>query len=198
MPLAQRPYGPSPTNVSGQSVYSQNIQAALAEGVLPALQSIISATEAKILNPLNSALALSIPLPPKAGLEQIPFDVYISGYIKTTASGTVALGLYADNSATVTSGNLLHKTASATTQNTATAPFWFHAKLIYDSVSGKLTGQAGGSINNVIDPEIALTNVLTGISDSGDPVLNLSLSITSSGALTTAVTSINVQAFSAG
>lgn len=198
MALSDRPYGPDPGNPSGLSTESQNVQAAVNEGVLPALQLITSATEAKILNPLNSTLALSVPIPPNTQLEQAPFDVFISGYIKTTASGSIAIGLYADDLTTVTSGDLLHKTASAVTQNSATAPFWVHARLIYDSVSGELTGVCGGSINNVIDPEIALTNVQTGISNSGDPVLNLSLSITSSGALVSTPTTINVQKFTAG
>ena len=198
MSLALRPYGPSPQNVSGQSVYSQNVQAALAQGVLPALQAIAATAETKILNPLNTALALSVPIPPKVGLEQVVFEINISGYITTTASGTIALGVYGDNLTTVTSGNLLHKTASAVTQNTASAPFYIYGNVIYDTVSGKLTGKMGACINNVLDPEIALTNVLTGITDAGDPVLNLSLTITSSGAGATTKTTINVQNFSAG
>jgi len=184
------------------STIAQDVQGE-GPGPLPALQLVTSATEAKILNPANLTLALTCSVPPNTGIEQTPFDVYASGYIKTTASGTIALGLYADGSATVTSGNLLHKTASATTQNSATAPWSLHAKLQYDSVSGKLTGVCGMNINNVIDPEIAISNVLTGISNLGDPVVGdqvvtFSLSITSSGALTATPTTTNVQKFSCG
>jgi hypothetical protein len=159
---------------------------------------IASSAETKILNPSNLLIALTVSLPPDTANEQSVLEVMISGYIKTTASGTIALGLYGDGLATVTAGNLLHKTASAVTQNSATAPFYFRAQLIYDSVSGKLTGKAGGSINNVLDPEIALTNVLTGLTNVGNPVLTLSFSITSSGADSTHNTTINIQKFSVG
>jgi hypothetical protein len=197
MALSDRPYGPSGANPSGLSVITQNVQGE-GPGPLPALQLISSATEAKILDPANTTLALSVAIPPNTANEQTVIDLYVSGYITTTASGTIALGLYADAGATVTSGNLLHKTASAVTQNSSSAPFSIHAKLQYDSVSGKLTGVAGGNINNVIDPEIALTNVITGIKNTNDPVVSFSLSITSSGALTSALTTINVQKFSVG
>lgn len=197
MALSDRPYGPNSGNPSGLSTETQNVQG---EGPapLPALQLVVSATEVKILNPAQPALALSIAIPPNTTLEQTVFDLYVSGYIKTTASGTLALAVYADALATVTSGNLLHKTASAVTQNSATAPFSVHLRLQYDSVSGKLTGTGESNINNVIDPAIAITNVPTGISNTNDPVLSFSLTLTSSGALTTAITTINVQKFSVG
>lgn len=197
MALSDRPNGPVSGAASSTTATALNVQAAQA-GPLPATQAIVSATEVKILSPENSAVVLSVALPPNTGDEQTVLELFVSGYIKTTASGTIALGLYADALTTVTSGNLLHKTASATTQNSTTAPFFFHARFTYDSVSGKMQGQAGGMINNVIDPEIAFTNVPTGISNTANPVANFSLSATSSGALTTAVTTINVQKFSVG
>lgn len=198
MSLWDRPNGPVSGAANSATATTLNAQAAQS-GPLPALQAITSATEAKILSPENTAVALTVTLPPNTpSTEQTVIDVMISGYIKTTASGTIALALYEDGLATVTAGNLLHKTASAVTQNTATAPFFFHAVLIYDSVSGKLTGKAGGMINNVIDPEIALTNVLTGISNVANPVLTFSFTITSSGALVATPTTINIQKFSVG
>jgi hypothetical protein len=197
MALSDRPNGPVSGAASSTTATALNQQAAQS-GPLPASQAIVSASEIKILSPENALVVLSVALPPDTANEQTVLELYASGYIKTTASGTIALGLYADALVAITAGNLLHKTASAVTQNTATAPFFFHAQLIYDSVSGKLQGKAGGMINNVIDPEIAFTNVPTGISNTANPVATFSLSITSSGALTTAVTTINVQKFSVG
>ena len=83
--------------------------------------------------------------------EQSDLVLEVCGYIKTTASGSIALGLYADAGISVTSGNLLHKTASAVTQNSASAPFSIRAVFRYDSVSGKLTGECKQSINNTVD-----------------------------------------------
>lgn len=198
MSLWDRPNGPTTGAANSAAQAALNVQG-LGASILPVLATFVATAEAKILNPQNAAAALSVPLPPDSTLEQTVFDVMVSGYIKTGASGTIALALYADAGATVTAGNLLHKTASAVTQNSATAPFFFHAQLIYDSVSGKLQGKAGGMINNVIDPEIAISNVPTGISNTANPVLNFSLSITSSGAgAGAAATVINIQKFNAG
>jgi hypothetical protein len=165
---------------------------------LPATQAVTVATEVIILNPANPASALNTPLGPFTALEQTLFDVIASGFITTRAAGTIALGLYVGSSATVVAGNLLHKTAAAVTQNTTTAPWWIHAMLIYDSVSGKLQGKCGGTINNVIDPEIAISNVPTGISNLGNPVTTFSLSITSTGGAPGTPTTLNVQKFTAG
>jgi hypothetical protein len=174
-----------------------NTQVAL-PAPLPAAQAITVATESIILAPANPTGALTAVLGPFTALEQTVFDVIASGFITTKAAGTIALGLYAGASATVVAGSLLHKTAAAVTQNTTTAPWWIHAMLIYDSVSSKLQGKCGGTINNVIDPEIAISNVPTGISNLANPVATFSLSITSSGAAPGTPTTINVQKFNAG
>jgi hypothetical protein len=165
---------------------------------LPAAQAVTVATEVIILSPSNPAGALTAALGPFTALEQTLFDVIASGYITTKAAGTIALGLYVGAGATVVAGNLLHKTAAAVTQNTTTAPWWIHAALIYDSVSGKLQGKCGGTINNVLDPEIAITNVPTGVSNLANPVATFSLSITSTGGAPGTPTTINVQKFNAG
>lgn len=196
MALSDRPYGALPGNPSGLNVIAQDVQGE-GPGILPATLVVTSATEAKVLSPQNATIALSCAIPPNTGLEQTEFDVYASGVLETTTSGTLALGLYADDLTTVTAGNLLHKTASATTQN-GKAPWGLHAKLQYDSVSGKCTGVCGMNINNVIDPEIAITNVPTGVSNTNDPVIQFSLSLTSSAALTATPTTLIVNKFSCG
>lgn len=197
MALSQRPFGPSPQAVSGQNVYSQNVQAALAQGVLPAKQSITVTTEVVLVNPLNTAQLLAVPLPPNIGLEQIPFDIVISGYVKTTAAGNVTIKLYSGTSATVGSDTALASTG-AVAVTTTSCPFWLQVKGTYDSVSGKFQGQYNGNINNTVVAGTAITAVPTGISDANDPVMTFLASITSSGAGVATPTTINVQNFSAG
>lgn len=197
MSLWDRPNGPFSGAANSAAQSALNAQANQ-NPTQPVSQAVISSSEVKILSPQNTAVALSIEIPPNTGNEQTVFDVVASGYVKTTASGTLAIGLYGDGLAAVTSANLLHKTASATTQNSTTAPWEFHARLIYDSVSGKLTGKAGGMINNVIDPDLALTNVLTGINNATNPVVTFSLSLTSSGADGTHTTTFVVNKFTCG
>jgi hypothetical protein len=202
MAVNQRPYGPSPGNPSGLSTFTQNVAAVgTQQGVLPALQLVTSATEVVIINPLTSPLAaplaLNVPLPPKVGLEQMPFDLNGSGYIKTTATGNQTLKLYSGTSTTVASNTLL-ASSGAIAQNTAIAPFWIIGKLIYDSVSSLLCGKVGFYLNKTLVADVTLSNFVTGVLDTNDPVVSFLLSLTSSGALTTAITTINVQAFTAG
>lgn len=197
MALWDRPNGTVTPAANSATMAALNQQASQPAS-LPATQQIVSATETIILNPAQLTASLNAPLSPFTALEQTLFDVIASGYIQTRAAGTIALGVYAGASATVVAGNLLHKTAAAATQNTAIAPWFIHAALIYDSISGKMQGKAGGMVNNTVDPEIAVTNVPTGISNVGNPVATFSLSITSSGATSGNPTTINVQKFNAG
>lgn len=197
MGLWDRPNGPTSGAANSATATALNVQAAQA-GPLPATQSIAVTTETKILSPENSAVALTITLPPDTANEQSLLDLVCSGVITTKTSTNLSLGLYADGLTTVTAGNLLHKTATPVAQNSTSAPFFFHAQLIYDSVSGKLQGKCDGMINNVVDPGIAFTNVPTGISNTANPVATFSISITSSGATAPNPTSITIQKFSVG
>ena len=197
MALSQRPYGPSPAAVSGQNVYSQNVQAALSQGVLPALQTITTSSETFITNPLNSAQLLAVPLPPL--FEQTPFDIYASGYVKTGASGSVTLKLYQGTSSTAGSDKQLG-TSGAVTMNSLSGPFCLHAtECIYDSVSGIFSGKFTGVLYETAISAVIFSAFTTGVSNANNPVLTFLLSITSSGASTGAsATTINVQNFSAG
>ena len=197
MASSDKAYGPNPGSQTGLSANAQNTQAAQNQGVLPATLAVTSSTETKVLNPLATTLALAIPIPPGV-LEQKQFEVIVTGYITTKNSTNITLGVYGDASTTVTSADVLHKTATPIAQNTASAPFSIKGTLQFDSVSGKLTGSFKQNINNSLDPEIAVTNVLTGISNTSDPVLYLSLSLISSGATTTYPTTLVVNQFSAG
>jgi hypothetical protein len=202
MALLKRPYGPPTGNPSGVSTFTQNVAAVgTQQGVLPALQEITSATETVILNPLTVPLtiplALTALLPPIVGLEQIPFDLSASGYIKTTAAGNVTLKLYAGSSTTVGSNTLL-ASSGAIAQATLVAPYWIHGKLIYDSVSGLLCGTAEFYVNKTLVAPVTLSNFVANINDTDDPVASFLLTLTSSGALVANPTTINVQAFTCG
>lgn len=197
MALWDRPNGPVVPAATSATMPPLNTQVAL-PAPLPVSQAITAATETIILSPVSPTQALTAVLGPFTALEQTLFDVIASGYVKTTSSSNLTLGLYVGASTTVVAGNLLHKTAAAVAQNTATAPWFIHAYLIYDSVSGKMHGKCGGMCNNTIDPEIAISNVPTGISNLANPVATFSLSITSSGAAGGTPTTINVAKFNAG
>jgi hypothetical protein len=198
MPLTDRPYGvPSQGNtVSGQTAIG--VQASTVGPQLPATQLVTSATEIVVTQGTQSSgLPLQTVLPGDKNLEQKGFDAYWSGYIKTTATGTVLLKVYSGTSATVGNDTQL-ATSGAITQNTATAPFEVHLHLIYDSVSGKLTGYFDFTINNTIVARTALSNVVPAILNGNNPVATFLLSITSSGATTGTPTTINVAATSCG
>lgn len=193
--VLDRPFGASPGNTTGLSTLALNTQGAQVQGVLPAKQTISSTAETLLVNPLIPTLTLVIGLPPQVGLEQRVFDLVASGYIKTATTTNITLNLYVGTA--IVSGNLL-KSSGTVAQNSATAPFFIRARLIYDSVSGLLCGAVEFYINKTIVAQATLTNFPTGISDTADPVETFCLSITSSGATSGNPTVINLQAFSAG
>lgn len=202
MALLDRPFGPVSRGaaVPPVALNTQATSAGQQNPVLPLLQSIVSTAETQILSGPLPLVPLNCAVPPATQLEQTPFDVSASGYITTTASGTITLSLYSGISTTIGSNTLL-KASSAVTQNTATSPYWVRGKLIYDSVSGTLTGTVEFYINKVLVASATLTNFPTGInnlSPTGAAVVQFSLTITSSGAASGTPTTINVQKFSCG
>lgn len=201
--LWDRPFGPTSGGATVANQTPINVPAALA-GPLPALQSVVSTAETLILNPENLAVSLSCQVEPNTSIEQTRFNVVASGYIKTTASGTVTLNVY--EGATIVSGNLL-KSSGAITQNSATSAFWLIGDLIYDSVSGVLAGTVGFYINRTLVATATLANFVGTFLNQGNPSANpptvanlplFCLSITSSGATSGTPTTINVQKFSCG
>jgi len=177
-----------------------NVQATAAgqqSATLPVTQSVVSTAQTQILSGPVPQIPLSCAVPPSTALEQTAFDFWASGYIATTASGTVTLDLYSGVSTTIGSNTLLGS-SGAITQNTATAPFWLHARLIYDSVSGLLCGDVEAYVNKVKVAAVTLSNFPTGISNTNDPVAQFSMTIASSGATSGTPTTINVQKFTCG
>jgi hypothetical protein len=194
MSLWDRPYGPQTGAFNSSFQTGLSVQAQ-GQTLLPTSLAVVSSSEVAIPNPQNLAVALICPIPPnQPSLEQTAFDIVATGYIKTTASGTVELKIY---SGTSISGTKIAD-SGAVTQNTLAEPFLFHVLGVYDSVSGHLGGSFDGFINNTLIARTALSNILTGISNASNPVLNLVLSITSSGATSGTPTTINLQKFNAG
>lgn len=172
-----RLYGPSGAPGVAGSV-AQNTPGATA-GVLPVKMVIATTTETVILNPsLNSpTAALVLSVPPNGPLEQRPFLVEPSGVIEPGVSSTVTLKLYSGSSTTV-GNNVLLGSSGAITAFTAKTPFWVSAKLIYDSISGRMIGTIKFIVNNVIVAEVAVSNVVTGINNANNPVVSFVMSVT--------------------
>jgi hypothetical protein len=197
MGLFDRPQGPVAPAASVTSQPSLNTQASAILGPLPAQLVLQAAAEAILANPQNSAIALTIALPPNTANEQSELILAASGYIKTTSTTNVTLKVYSGSSLTPGSNTQL-ATSGAVAQNTATAPFLIRLHFVYDSVSGKVGGFFKFLINNTLVAEGALSNVVTAVSNTGNPVLTFCLSGTSSGADGTHFTTINVARFSVG
>jgi len=194
--LYDRPNGPSTGAIAVANQIPLNQQAAQA-GPLPATLSLVAATETVMPNPNNTTVPLQITLPPDTPNEQAILLLVASGYIKTTAAGNITIKLYSGTSLTVGSDTLLGS-SGAIAQNSASAPFWALAHLIYDSVSGKLTGKIEFFVNGTIVAAVAVSNTLTGISNSSNPVASFLLSFTSSGAAGGTPTTVNLAKFSVG
>lgn len=197
MSLWDRPNGPQTIAASSSAQAGLNVQASLA-ALFPAILALIATAEVVVPNPENVAIALICPLPPnQPSLEQTLFNVIASGYLTTTNSTNVTLKLYQGTSLTPGSDNLLG-TSGAIAQNTASAPWAIKAELLYDSVSGKLTGSIRFLLNNSFVAEVAVSTVVTGISNLKNPVANFLISATSSAAAGGNPTTVVVTKFSAG
>jgi hypothetical protein len=183
-----RLYGPSiatPSPASG--VPAINVQAQTGIIPLPAtLTTGTSTAEALVPNPATPTKPLLVQVPSNSNLEQRVWEFECTGYIVTGGTTNVTLKTYAAlGTATLSTSSTLLGSSGAIAQNSAKAPFWAHAKLIFDSVSGKLTGTIDYLINNTVVASAAVGTVLTGISDTANPVLSLGLSITCSAGFAT-------------
>lgn len=148
---------------------------------LPALQSVAATSETQIIDPTNTALPLTVLIPPGGPCEQEEFDVVFSGYVTTTQSSTVVFTIYEGDSATINSNQKLAASTSATVATT-TVPFALKATCVYDSVSGKLTGRFGGVVGatatavavfSTATPPYALS-----IKNTNNPVMSFTLTVT--------------------
>jgi hypothetical protein len=209
MPLSDRPWGPTNGAASVANQIPLNQQATNTEqagGPLPATQVITGTAETQIVSVNNPAVPLTVPVHPDTAIEQAVFDLWWSGYIKTTNTGTITLKVYEGSSATIGS-NILIGSSGAINQNSTTAAFWAHARLIFDSVSGVLAGDIEFYVNKQKVASVTLSNFPSGFLNAGNPSANpptvsnlpvFSFTITSSGAASGTPTTINTQKDSVG
>jgi hypothetical protein len=180
-----RLYGPSIATPSPATPTSINVQAGSGVVPLPATLTVGTSTaEAMVPNPATPTLPLLAQIPSGTELEQRKFTVQCTGYIVTGGTTNVTLKLYAGTSATPGSNTLLGS-SSTVAQNSAKAPFWVSADLIFDSVSGKLGGSVSFMINNTLVAATAISNVITGLSYKNNPVISFGLSLTASAGFAT-------------
>lgn len=198
MALSDRPNGPVSAAASVAAVVPLNQQAAQA-GPLPVTQVISAVTETLIMSAELPALPLSIALPPNTQNEQTVLDLFASGILKTTVGGpnNQTIKVYAGNSPTI-ANNVLLGSSGAVAQNSATAAWFAHARLIYDSVSDTLAGDIEFYVNKTVVAKVTLSNFPATIKNTNSPVATFSLTLTSSAAAPATPTTIVVQKFSVG
>jgi hypothetical protein len=173
-----RLYGPSIATPLPATPLSLNVQAG--SGIVPLPATLVAntvTTEQMVLNPAQPTLPLLVQIPSGTELEQRSFGLEITGFIKTTGTANVTVKVYSGTSATPGSNTLL-VSSGAIAQNSATAPFRVKGDMIFDSVSGKLTGSIGFLINNTLVAATAISNVVTGINYKNNPVASFGLSAT--------------------
>lgn len=180
-----RLYGPSIATPSPASPTPINVQAGTGIIPLPAtLTTGTSTAEAMVPNPATPTKPLLVQVPSSSKVGKKPFTLEISGYIITGGTTNVTLKAYAGTSITPGSNTLLGS-SGAIAQNTASAPFFVEAKLIYDSTTGKMGGKIEFLVNNTLVVAVAISNVLTGLSDTSNPIVSFGLSITNSAGFAT-------------
>jgi len=145
---------------------------------LPATQSITGTSETVIADPAiqGGGTALILSIPPGGPCEQEPFEISASGIVNTGASSTVTIKLYSGTSLTPGSNTLL-KSSGAITAFTGKSNWWIKARLLYDTTSGELNGTVQFMVNNNLVAEAAVTNVVTGISNTANPVASFVVSV---------------------
>jgi hypothetical protein len=212
MALSDRPWGPVVANGTSTAASQTGLNTiAQAVGPLPATLTLTSATETLVPNPGQPTIPLSIAVHPDEQYEQCVFDLFASGIVTTGTTTNLTIKLY--EGAAISSGNLLGSSGAiaqnGTTGARVTAAWWAHARLIYDSISGTLSGDIEFYVNKTKVASVTLSNFVTGFLNVGNPSANpptvsnlptFTLSFTSSGATaaTNAGTFVNVQKFTCG
>jgi hypothetical protein len=205
MTLSQRPWGPSNGNTTGLNINALNSTNSPTPAPLPAVQTVTVTTETLITNPAqannvsppqNSALIISVP--PDVALSGIPFELWLSGKVKTGTTSNVTAKIYGGNALTgvpATDSASQVATSGAVSVASTTEPFWLKINAVFDLVSGKMRGNFSGQVGNTPVAQTTLTNSPTGISDS-DPVVSFYPTITFGTA--NAGNSVEVDNFSVG
>lgn len=152
-----------------------------AAAVLPALQTILTTAETTLVNPSLPTTPLLVSIPPQSPLEGRIFEIVASGYLNLGTSSTATLKLYSGTSLTPGSNTSLGS-SGAISAFSGKAPWYVIARLVFDSVSGKLQGTIKFMVNNTLVAEVAVANVVTGLNNAGGvngaPVANFVLTVT--------------------
>lgn len=198
MPQSTRLYTAGHAGATQARRVAINVQGSTQQGVasLPALQSFATTAETQFTDPgLANSVPLVLALPPGGPCEQEEFDVVFSGYVTTTQSATVIFKLYSGLSATIGSNTIIATSTTSAAIATTTVPFAFKATLVFDSVSGKLTGRFSGIVGATATAVAAITGapIALTINNTNNPVLNLTLTATFSAAAT--ANSVNLRDF---
>lgn len=175
-----RIYGPSIATPSPATPTAINVQAG--SGIVPLPAALVTGTstsEAMVPNPATPTKPLLVQIPAGTELEQKQFQIKASGYITTGGTTNVTIKLYSGTSLTPGSNTLLGS-SGAIAQNSASAPWFLSGDLIFDSVSGKLTGTIQFFVNGTLVASVAVSNTITGISYNNNPVASFGLSFTCS------------------
>lgn len=143
--------------------------------VLPVTQVVVVNTETLVMNPSVPTQPLLVTVPANSPLEGKPWILEPSGTIETGTSSTVTLKVYEGTA--IVSGNLMGSSGAVSAFSGKT-PYTITSKLQFDSTSGKLTGTIEFNVNNTIVAKVAISNVLTGISNENNPVLQFCMSVT--------------------
>jgi hypothetical protein len=164
------------------AVPAANLAAALATAqIFAALQS----------GTIPAPALLSVPGGPYR-MEAKRFVVRMSGAFTGSASGVTANPVIMVGNSLTPGSNTVIAQGTATTIGAGTCPYWLEAQLIYDSLSGRLTGYFSGSENNTVIPDTALAGTaVTGLSSKNDPVFQLVCGVTFSTASTANVASLS-------
>lgn len=148
---------------------------------LPALQVFTGTSETAFTDP---AVANSIPIaaaiPPGGPCEQEAFALVFSGYVKAGQATTVVFKVRQGDSATVSSNTLVITTASVSIAAAGTFPFAGEVRMVYDSVSGKFDVLSAAFVLDgvVTAPTIATMPVSATLSNTANPVVAFTLTVT--------------------
>lgn len=197
MALSDRPNGPMPLAANSALMSGLNAQANQTN-ILPATLTLTGTALGVVLNPQNATLALVCPLSPNEGNEQTVFDLWASGTVSTTVTTNNIVVKLAAGTSIVDANNTALGVSGASAVNNMASNWYIHATLLYDSVSGKLTGNVESEVGNVFTAKAALTNIVTGVNDNNNPVVNFVLSFSSSAAAAGTPTTVTVKKFSVG
>lgn len=177
-------YGPSIPFADPAVPPAQNVQVTNNAPLPASLITGTSTAEAMVNNPATAGKPLLVQIPSKSPLGGKTFRLEFSGHITTGGTTNVTLKLYSGTSETPGSNTLLGS-SSTIAQNSASAPFRAYADLIFDQTSGKLTGTVSFLVNNTLVATVAVSNVVTGVSNLVSPVASFGLSFTCSAGFTT-------------